>query len=127
MRKLFVMLLFMGVFFTSAQVVPQVWFSGIINKDLKNNFSTSASLDLRFYELNLPGTLFPQISLNYKIREGIKVSADYRTIFSANEFSNYSFDNRLNFNLELKHKMKLFDIGLRTRYQSTFGSRALTN
>lgn len=108
--------------FSFAQVVPQTWLSGAVSRKLTSKLTTAASLDLRFYDFSAPGTIFPQLSLSYKIIDGIKISADYRMLFKENQYRNYVFDNRLNFNIELKTKFKYVDAGFRFRYQSTFGT-----
>ena len=105
-----------------AQVTPQTWLSGEVNRKLTSRLEASGSLDLRFYDVSAPGTIFPQFSLTYKLIDGVKVSVDYRLLFKENKFTNYTFDNRLNFNLELKAKFKKIDPGFRLRYQSTFGT-----
>lgn len=120
-NRLLVCFLFFGGL-TFAQVVPQTWLSGAVNRKLTPKLIAAASLDLRFYDLSAPGTIFPQLSLSYKIIDGVKISADYRMLFKENKYRNYVLDNRLNFNLELKTKFKYVDAGFRFRYQSTFGT-----
>ncbi len=122
-KLLFGFLFFCSLTFT--QVVPQTWLSGAVNRKLTSKLTAAASLDLRFYDFSAPGTIFPQLTLSYKIIDGVKISADYRMLFKENRFSNYVFDNRLNFNLELKAKFKHVDPGFRFRYQSTFGTLQL--
>jgi hypothetical protein len=113
-------LFFGGISF--AQVVPQTWLSGAVSRKLTSKLTSAASLDLRFYDFSAPGTIFPQLSLSYKIIDGVKLSADYRMLFKENLYRNYVLDNRLNFNIELKTKFKYVDAGFRFRYQSTFGT-----
>jgi hypothetical protein len=120
-NRLLVGFLFFGGL-TFAQVVPQTWLSGGVNRKLNSKFTAAASLDLRFYDFSAPGTIFPQLSLSFKVVDGVKISADYRMLFKENQYRNYVFDNRLNFNIELKAKFKHVDPGFRFRYQSTFGT-----
>jgi len=108
--------------FAFAQVVPQTWLSGAVNRKLTPKVAASASLDLRLYDFSAPGTIFPQLSLSYKIIDGVKISADYRMLFKENQYRNYVFGNRLNFNIEFKAKYKYIDPSFRLRYQSTFGT-----
>ena len=119
-RLLVGFLFFWGL--TFAQVVPQTWLSGGVNRKLTSKLAAAASLDLRFYDFSAPGTIFPQLSLSFKVIDGVKISADYRMLFKENQYRNYVFDNRLNFNIELKAKYKHVDPGFRFRYQSTFGT-----
>jgi hypothetical protein len=119
-RLLVGFLFFGGIAF--AQVVPQTWLSGAVNRKLSSKVTAAASIDMRFYDFSAPGTIFPQLSLSYKIINGVKISADYRMLFKENQYRNYVFDNRLNFNIELKTKFKYVDAGFRFRYQSTFGT-----
>ena len=120
-NALIFILLFIGKF-SFAQVVPQTWLSGEIERKLTSKFDASASLDLRFIDFGTPSTIFPQLSISYKLFDGVKLSMDYRMLIKENRFSNYTLDNRLNFNVDFKAKFKYFDPGFRFRYQSTFGS-----
>ncbi len=105
-----------------SQVSPEFWLSGSVKRELLPKLSSEASLDVRFYDFSAPGTIFPQLSLGYKLLDGVRLSADYRMIFAENKDGNYTFDNRLNFNLDLRAKFKYFNLGFRTRYQTTFGT-----
>lgn len=104
------------------QVSPELWLSGSVKRDLSERISSEASLDLRFYEFSAPGTLFPQLSLDYKLLDGIKFSVDYRMIFDENKFNNYKFTNRINLNSTFKYHFKHFDVKCRFRYQTAFGT-----
>lgn len=105
-----------------AQVSPELWLSGAVKRSFTPRIAGEASLDLRFYDFSAPGTIFPQLSIGYKLTDGVKLSADYRMIFDENKYTNYTFDNRLNFNVDLRYKLKHFAVGTRIRYQTTFGS-----
>ncbi|TXI87837.1 MAG: DUF2490 domain-containing protein [Crocinitomicaceae bacterium] len=119
------LILFLFVFVCNgivAQVSPELWLSGSIKRDLSDRVSSEASLDLRFYEFAAPGTLFPQLSVDYKVLDGIKLSVDYRMIFDENKFNNYQFTNRINLNSTFKYHFKHFDLKCRLRYQTAFGT-----
>ena len=108
--------------FSFAQVSPELWLSGAVKREFTPKLAGEVSLDMRFYDFSLPGTLFPQFSIGYKLVDGVKLSADYRMIFDENKYTNYTFDNRLNFNADLKWKFKHFNTNVRLRYQTSFGT-----
>lgn len=115
--------LFLGFCFAGkAQVSPELWLSGAVKRSFTPRIAGEASLDLRFYDFAAPGTIFPQLSVGYKLFDAVRLSADYRMILDQNKYTNYTFDNRLNFNVDLRAKYKYFNLNCRVRYQTTFGS-----
>ena len=67
-------------------------------------------------------TFFPQVTLKYKVTKWFKPSVDYRGVYKLDEYGNYLFSNRLNFNTEFKYAKKRLDLRARLRYQYSFNS-----
>jgi hypothetical protein len=64
-------------------------------------------------------TFFPQISYKYKLNKYIRPSVDYRYIGSRTEEGNFTFQHRLNVNVQTNYDLERFQLGLRGRYQFT--------
>jgi hypothetical protein len=103
-----------------AQTSPELWVSGGVKRKFTKKWSAEASMNMRFYEFRKPGTLYPEVSVTYKIVEGIKLSTDYRLVSEENLYGNYTFANRLNFNADFELAYTGFDLGFRVRYQNSF-------
>lgn len=67
-------------------------------------------------------TFFPQVTLKYKVTKWFKPSIDYRGIYKLDQYGNYLFSNRLNFNAEFKYAKKRLDLRARLRYQYSFNT-----
>lgn len=67
-------------------------------------------------------TFFPQVTLKYKVTKWFKPSIDYRGVYKLDEYGNYLFSNRLNFNTEFKYAKKRLDLRARLRYQYSFNA-----
>jgi len=67
-------------------------------------------------------TFFPQVTLKYKVTKWFKPSVDYRGIYKLDQYGNYLFSNRLNFNTEFKYAKKRLDLRARLRYQYSFNT-----
>jgi hypothetical protein len=67
-------------------------------------------------------TFFPQVTLKYKVTKWFKPSIDYRGVYKLDEYGNYLFSNRLNFNTEFKYAKKRLDLRARLRYQYSFNT-----
>ncbi len=105
----------------SQSTVFQVWnelgVSGKLNKD----FSYSVDLTTRFGSEGL-GTIFPQLSLKYKLNKYVRLSVDYRLIGKKELNGNVLSSHRLNGNLQFSYGIKRHSFGFRTRYQYSFNS-----
>lgn len=120
-------LLLAGVLPVTAQVSPELWLGGGIKRALTPKLAAEASMNIRFYEPSLPGTLYPELSLSWKIKDAVKLSADYRAIMDENKYGNYTVANRLNFNVDMRAKFRHFNLGMRVRYQTAFGTLRTVN
>jgi hypothetical protein len=100
---------------TVFQVWSELGVSGKITKD----FSYGVDLTTRFGSDGL-GTIFPQLSLKYKLNKYVRVSVDYRLIGKKEPNGNFLSSNRMNGNLQFSYGVKRHSFGFRTRYQYSF-------
>lgn len=64
-------------------------------------------------------TFFPQISYKYKLNKYIRPSIDYRYIGTRTLEGNFSYQHRININVQTYYDLERFQLGLRGRYQFT--------
>jgi hypothetical protein len=64
-------------------------------------------------------TFFPQISYKYKLNKNIRPSVDYRYIGSRTNEGNFTYQHRLNVNVQTNYDLDRLQLGLRARYQFT--------
>lgn len=102
---------------TVFQVWNELGVSGKINKD----FSYGVDLTTRYASDGL-NTIFPQLSLKYKVNKYVRVSVDYRLIGKRELNGNMLASHRINGNLQLSYGIKRHSFGFRTRYQYSFNS-----
>ena len=102
---------------TVFQVWNELGVSGKLNKD----FSYGVDLTTRFGGDGL-NTIFPQVSLKYKLNKYVRVSVDYRLIGKKELNGNMLTSHRINGNLQLSYGIKRHSFGFRTRYQYSFNS-----
>jgi len=105
----------------SQSTVFQVWNEVGISGKMKKDFSYSVDLTTRFGSEGL-GTIFPQLSLKYKLNKYVRVSLDYRLIGKKELNGNVLSSHRLNGNLQLSYGIKRHSFGFRTRYQYSFNA-----
>ena len=102
---------------TIFQVWNELGVSGKLNKDV----SYGVDLTTRFGGDGL-NTLFPQVSLKYKLNKYVRVSVDYRLIGKKELNGNMLTSHRINGNIQLSYGIKRHSFGFRTRYQYSFNS-----
>ena len=90
---------------------------GEITKDLEYGVSFTSRVSAASNQ-----TFFPQVTLKYKVTKWFKPSVDYRGVYKLDEYGNYLFSNRLNFNTEFKYAKKRLDLRARLRYQYSFNT-----
>jgi len=105
----------------SQTTVFQVWNEAGISGKMKKDFSYSLDLTTRFGSEGL-GTIFPQLSLKYKLNKYVRVSLDYRLIGKKELNGNVLSSHRLNGNLQFSYGVKRHSFGFRTRYQYSFNA-----
>lgn len=101
---------------TSGKIWTEVGVKGSVLKDLDYGLEVTN----RFGSTGLE-TFFPQVSFKYKLTKWFRPSVDYRLIFDEDEFGNYGYSHRLNFNGELRHAFfERLIVSGRVRYQYSF-------
>jgi hypothetical protein len=112
-------LLFCSSLLQGQTTVFQVWnelgTSGKINKE----WSYGVDLTTRIGNVGVV-TIFPQVSLKYKLNKYIRPSIDYRMISNRELNGNYLPSHRLNGNLQFSYLEKRHAFGFRIRYQYSF-------
>lgn len=106
-------------FLFSQSTVFQVWNEIGVSGKLKKDFSYSVDLTTRFGNDGL-GTIFPQLSLKYKLNKYVRVSVDYRLIGKKELNGNFLTSQRVNGNLQFSYGIKRHSFGFRARYQYSF-------
>jgi hypothetical protein len=97
----------------------QVWVETGAKYNLTKKLGASLDLSQRYGYDGL-STLFPQVSLRYKVRSWFRPSIDYRVILSKSSGGTYSTSQRINGNLQFSYTRKRLEAGLRIRYQYSF-------
>lgn len=96
--------------------VFQVWNEAGIGLKIDKKQSLGLDLTTRFDAAGLC-TVFPQVSYKYKINKYLRPSIDYRIIADRSKSGSFVTKHRLNFNLQISHKIERVQLGLRLRYQ----------
>ncbi len=117
---------FLGIFWcfivtsSIAQLFEQqVWVETGVKYNLNKKLGASFDLTQRYGYDGL-STLFPQLSVRYKVSPWFRTSLDYRLILSKSTTETYDASQRINANLQFSHTYKRLELGLRIRYQYSF-------
>jgi hypothetical protein len=97
----------------------KIWTEVGVNGKIVKDLDWSADLTTRF-GINGLETIFPSVSIKYKVNKWFKPSVEYRYIVDRKNFDTYSNSHRLNFNAEFKHTFDRLSIKSRIRYQYSF-------
>lgn len=117
MRNFIFVLLFLPAFsWGQNSTVFQVWNEVGLSYKLDKKQSLAFDLTTRHDALGIQ-TYFPQISYRYKVSKFFKPSIDYRYIGTRTNEGNYTYQHRLNANLQFTHELNRLLLGLRMRYQ----------
>lgn len=117
MRNLFLALCFLPlVALSQNSTVFQVWSEAGLSYKIDKNQSLAFDLTTRHGAGGLQ-TFFPQISYRYKVNKYFKPSIDYRFIGSSTDEGNFSYQHRINGNLQFAYDLDRLQLGLRFRYQ----------
>ncbi len=121
MNKNLIFILLLFPFFTKAQVVSdaKIWGGLSISKKI-NDFKFSFSEELRTDENSSHvDKVFSEVGVQYKIRKGLYVAANYR--FNRDndyESANYDIRHRIDIGLTYKYKLNDFRFAFRTKIQT---------
>ena len=107
---------------TEGQVWTEKGFKGQIVKKLDYGVEWTNRIGNQGFE-----TMFPQLSMKYKITDWFRPSIDYRLILKRQLNSNYDASNRLNFNIQFSKLFDRLDLGMRFRYQYSFDNFSNAN
>jgi hypothetical protein len=119
MRNLVLSLLFFPIVVLGQNsTVFQVWNEIGVGYKLDKKQSLAFDLTTRHGAGGVQ-TFFPQISYKYKLNKYIRPSLDYRYIGSRTEEGNFTYQHRLNVNVQTNYDLDRLQLGLRARYQFT--------
>lgn len=126
MKKLTVLLAFFPLIMFG-QSSGKLWIEVGVKGPILKKLDYGVQVTNRFGSNGLE-TMFPQVSLKYKVTKWFRPSLDYRMIFTQDELGNYSYSNRLNINAEVRHVLlKRLELSGRVRYQYSFDRFVPTN
>lgn len=97
----------------------KIWTEVGVNGAIVKDLDWAAELTTRF-GVNGLETIFPSISIKYKVKKWFKPSIEYRYIVDRENFDTYSNSHRLNFNADFKHTIERLTLKSRIRYQYSF-------
>lgn len=97
----------------------KVWTELGVKGSITKNLDWGLEITNRFGNRGLE-TFFPQATVKYKFNKYVRASVDYRAVFKKDKYLNYGFSNRLNLNVEFKHKIDRLTAVARLRYQYSF-------
>lgn len=99
------------------QTRTALWLSGEVSREIVKDISVNFNTNVRFVDPGGLNTLYQEVGVKYNGIKWLKPSIDYRLVTNYDDRDNYSNSNRLNFNLDFRHKIKDFRGGVRFRYQ----------
>jgi hypothetical protein len=108
-------------FFGLSQGRGMVWGEYGVKGKVVVNLDWGAEMTTRFGTYGME-TIFPQLTLRYKVTKWFRPSLDFRSVFDLDKYGNYLNASRLNMNADFKHEINRFKIGARVRYQYSFNS-----
>lgn len=107
--------------FQAQQHLFQVWAETGIDGKINKRWDYSVDWTNRFGGSALQ-TTFGQASVRFKVTKWFKPSIDYRWIGNREDNTNYTYNHRINGNLNFSHEIKRLSMSLRLRYQYSFSS-----
>lgn len=100
----------------------EFWFAAGVKREVAKNIVAGASSNLRVSYTGQLRTLYQELSVKSEHLDWFRPSIEYRLITSYDERGNYMNSNRLNINLDFRHKIEDMKLGTRLRYQMNLGS-----
>ena len=120
------LLFFHNLFAFSQSVESQLWVETGVKGRFVKGLDYTIDFTNRFGNQGLE-TMFPQVSIKYKVNDWFRPSVDYRYVLKREMNSNYNGSNRLNFNLQFNKLVNRLNLGFRLRYQYSFDRVASIN
>lgn len=108
--------------FVSAQDRGEYWFAAGVKREIAKDLTAGANTNLRVNYMGQLQTLYQEVSLKSEHLGWFRPSVEYRLITSYDERGNYLNTNRLNINLDFRHKIEDLKLGTRFRYQTFLGT-----
>ena len=108
------------------RVSNEVWVSTGVKIPINKSLAMGVDITQRYGTYGLE-TIFPQVSVRYKVNKWFKPSIDYRIIGSRDFDAPIVFSHRINGNLQFNWSKDRLSAGLRARYQysiASFGGNA---
>lgn len=124
MRRLVALVAVFIGFSSFAQDRGEFWFAAGLKREVAKNIVAGANTNLRVSYTGQLRTLYQEISVKSEHLDWFRPSIEYRLITSYDERGNYMNSNRLNINLDFRHKIEDLKLGTRLRYQMNLGSGA---
>jgi hypothetical protein len=124
--RLLVFLAFIGDLLCSSSLFAQVKDAGLwtsVNFEVKvvKKLTATISEEVRFNEnISEAGTIFTDAGLTYKLNKHLQFAGNYRYIQKRTVEDYYSFRHRFYADVKYSHKLKQFDISLRSRLQDQY-------
>jgi hypothetical protein len=124
--RLLVLLTFAGGLLCSSPLNAQVkdaglWTSVSFEAKVVKKLTATISEEVRFNEnITEAGTIFTDVGLTYKLNKHFQVAGNYRFIQKRTVEDYYSFRHRYYADVKYSHKLKPFDISLRSRFQDQY-------
>jgi Protein of unknown function (DUF2490) len=117
---LLLLMLQLSTLIANAQVKDAgLWTSVNLEAKLVKKLSLSISEELRFNEnVTELGAAFTDVGLSYKLNKHFQFGANYRFIQRHRVDDYYSFRHRFYIDAKYSHKLKPFEVSLRTRLQN---------
>ncbi|MFY7989577.1 MAG: DUF2490 domain-containing protein [Fluviicola sp.] len=122
MRRLVALVAVFIGFSSFAQDRGEFWFAAGLKREVAKNIVAGANTNLRVSYTGQLRTLYQEISVKSEHLDWFRPSIEYRLITSYDERGNYMNSNRLNINLDFRHKIEDLKLGTRLRYQMNLGS-----
>jgi len=119
MRYLLVIIIFTTSFSFGQTNIFQTWTETGAKFALNKRLSLGADWTNRI-GANGFSTVFPQISLKYKVSSWFRPSLDFRYVSKKQLDGTYKSYSRINFNAQFNYQKKRLSAALRFRYQSQF-------
>lgn len=122
MKRLLIIPLLLISWSTIAQDRGEFWFAAGIKREVIKDLTASAGSNIRINYMGKLQTLYQEVCIKSDHLNWLRPSLEYRLITSYDRYGNYSNTNRLNVNLDFRHKWEDLKYGVRLRYQTFLGS-----